>query len=544
MANAEWWRGAVVYQIYPRSFLDTNGDGIGDLNGIIEKLDYIQSLGVDALWISPFFKSPMKDYGYDVSDYRDIDPLFGTLEDCDRLIEESHKRNIKLIFDLVLSHTSDQHVWFKESRQSRDNEKADWYVWADPKPDGSPPNNWLSFFGGSSWTYDVRRGQYYLNNFLPEQPDLNLWNPEVQEALIDATRFWLDRGIDGLRLDAIMCYFHGKDLKDNPVNENPAPSRFNVDFPTPHSMQDHVNDHIIPPGITFSEKLRGLLDEYEGRMAVAEVGGDDGIKLSIRYTEDEKKLHTAYHFGLLAHDPLTPQFVRQNIEEFESKGNGTQSWPSWAFSNHDVVRAQSRWGLHAHEHNHSFSKFLIALLCSLRGTPFIYQGEELGLPDAHIDADRIQDPWGKFLYPLWQGRDGCRTPMPWDGDRHNAGFTAADDTWLPVDRRHYPLSVKQQRADEDSALNFTKDYLHWRKQQPALITGLIEFVDMPNENMLGFIRKHDDQKLLCIFNFSGDTIITHLKDMKDKSLDYGSRGTRIDNDELILPGFGFGYWTI
>lgn len=544
MAKNEWWRGAVVYQIYPRSFLDTDGDGVGDLNGIIEKLDYIESLGVDAVWISPFFKSPMKDYGYDVSDYRDIDPLFGTLEDCDRLIEEAHKRNLKLIFDLVLSHTSDQHVWFKESRQSRDNHKADWYVWADPKPDGSPPNNWLSFFGGPSWTYDVRRGQYYLNNFLPEQPDLNLWNPEVQDALIEATRFWLDRGIDGLRLDAIMCYFHGQDLKDNPVNANPAPSRFNVDFPTPHSMQDHVNDHIIPPGIEFSEKLRTLLNEYDDRMAVAEVGGDDGIMLSIRYTEDEKKLHTAYHFGLLAHDPLTPEFVRNNIVEFETKGKGSFSWPSWAFSNHDVVRAQTRWGLHDHEHSPEFAKFLIALLCSLRGTPFIYQGEELGLPDAHIDADRIQDPWGKFLYPLWQGRDGCRTPMPWDGDRPHAGFSISDDTWLPVDRRHFPLSVKQQRQDSNSTLNFTREFLKWRKDHTALIDGEIDFVDMHDSNILAMTRINDDQKLFCIYNFSADTVIADMSEIETETMAFSSSSVRLDNKELILPAFGFSFFTM
>ncbi len=538
MSDKDWWRGAVIYQIYPRSYMDSNNDGIGDLNGITQKIDYIAALGVDAIWISPFFKSPMKDYGYDVADYRTVDPSFGTNEDFVKLLDEAHARNIKIVIDIVPSHTSDQHEWFQASRQNRTNDKTDWYVWADPKPDGSAPNNWQSFFGGPSWSYETRRGQYYLHNFLPEQPDLNLWNPAVQDALLEEMRFWLELGVDGFRLDAIMCMFHGQDLRDNPAADNPEPARFNIDFPTPHSMQDHVNDHIIQPGVEFSERIRALLNEYDNRMAVAEVGGGDGINLAIRYTEDDKKLQTAYHFGLLSHEPLTPAFIRSNIEEFENAGS--QSWPSWAFTNHDVVRATTRWGGEGQETEPQYAKFLMALLGSLRGSTFIYQGEELGLPEAHIAFEQIQDPWGKFLYPLWQGRDGCRTPMVWDDMKPHAGFSNGDSTWLPIDPRHPALAASLQDADKASTLNFTRDFLAWRKTRPALIKGDIEFIDCDNADVLCFKRTHENERLFCAFNFTENEVtVTPAIAVSESALLSDTNMVGKNNGGAItLPPFG------
>lgn len=545
MSDQDWWRGAVIYQIYPRSYMDTDGDGVGDLPGITKKLDYIASLGVDAIWISPFFQSPMKDYGYDVSDYNKVDPIFGTNEDFEKLLDEAHKRGIKIIVDMVLSHTSDQHEWFKESRKSRDNPKSDWYVWADPKPDGSAPNNWQSFFGGPSWRYETRRGQYYLHNFVPEQPDLNLWNPDVQDALLEAMRYWLERGVDGIRLDAIMCYFHSQGLEDNPPAADPQPIASNVDFPTPHSMQKHIHDHVTAPGVEFSKRIRALLDEYDARMAVAEVGGDDGIGLAIDYTGSPDKLQTAYNFNLLAHDPLTPDFIRRNISDFEERGTG--SWPSWAFSNHDVVRPTTRWGHEEHERNPAYAQMLIALLLGLRCTAFMYQGEELGLPEAHIAYEQIQDPWGKYLYPEWQGRDGCRTPMVWDDMEPHAGFSSGESTWLPLDPRHPPLAVSHQDQDPHSTLNMTRALIKWRKQHPAMIKGSINFTDpaVLDKTVLSFVRAYDGQKILCVYNM-GDAAqtITIQADAPPKSggVTLGSNeNLKIENGNLALPAFGFAF---
>lgn len=506
MPGSEWWRGAVFYQIYPRSFMDTNKDGIGDLKGIADKLDYIAGLGVDAIWISPFFKSPMKDYGYDVSDYCDIDPMFGTLADFRALLDKAHRLGLKIVVDMVLSHSSDQHPWFTESRQSRDNPKADWYVWADPKPDGSPPNNWQSFFGGPAWDYDVRRGQYYLHNFLKEQPDLNLYNPGVRKAVLDACRFWLDFGVDGFRLDAVMCYCHDPALKDNPPNPNPKPAQFNIDFPTPHTMQLHEHDFIIPEALKMAEDICALLDLYPGRMAVAELGGDDGIALAAQFTAGPRRLQTAYNFSLLSGNKLTAGFLRDAIMAFESQPGG--GWPSWAFSNHDVVRAMTRWKNTA-ETDGRFARMLVALLCSLKGTPFLYQGDELGLPEAQIPYDRIQDPWGKYLYPLWQGRDGCRTPMPWSGGRM-AGFTKARTSWLPIPDSHKALNAAAQARDDSSTLNFTRYFLHWRRTQPALATGEIRFTETGRDDVLAFTRTlpgNGQEAVVCTFNLSGRQVV-------------------------------------
>lgn len=492
--SRNWWRGAVFYQIYPRSFLDTSGNGVGDLPGITSKLEYIADLGVDAVWISPFFKSPMKDFGYDVSDYRDVDPLFGTLDDFDTLLEKAHALGLKIIVDLVLSHTSDQHPWF------HDPDKKDRYVWADGK-DGGPPNNWVSVFGGSAWEYDERYGQYYLHNFLKEQPDLNYHNPEVQEEALDICRFWLDRDVDGFRLDVINFLFHDADLRDNPSRPKGLGAATQFEGDDPYSEQEHIYDKSRPENLEFLKRLRGVMDEYPGTMTLGEIGDDHPYDRSAEYT-GPGLLNTCYNTHLMVgkHKELTPGFIREPIEAFFAASS--DSWPSWAFSNHDVVRAVSRWLPHGNgfDENPDLAKMLIALLCSLRGTAFLYQGEELGLPEAEIPFEKLQDPWAKTTWPEWQGRDGCRTPMPWN-TKDNSGFSVADP-WLPIPKPHRDLSVAVQEENEKSVLNFTREFLEWRETQPALIDGDITFKTAEEKTQLHFIRSCDAQILSCRFNLS------------------------------------------
>lgn len=494
--SSEWWKGAVLYQIYPRSFLDTNNDGIGDLKGITQKLDYIASLGVDGIWISPFFKSPMKDFGYDVSDYRDIDPMFGTLDDFDDLLEKAHSLNLKIIIDLVLSHTSNQHPWFN------DPAKKDWYVWADPKPDMfgelTPPNNWMSVFGGPAWTYNEEYKQYYLHNFLKEQPDLNFHNPEVQSEALDIARFWLDRGVDGFRLDVVNFYFHDLELRDNPPREETLGAATQFEGDDPYSQQAHIYDKSRPENLEFIRKLRKLMDDYEDRFTVGEVGDDHPYTRSAEYTQDGL-LNTTYNTHMMGGvtRTLNSGTIREPIEKFLNQpGDG---WPSWAFSNHDVTRAVSRWlkGSDGFGYNSDLAKMLIVLLGCLRGTTFIYQGEELGLPEVKLELQQLQDPWGKHTWPEWQGRDGCRTPIPWN--------EAAPDekTWLPIPEEHSALSVQTQEEDKRSTLHFTRAFLKWRKTQPALINGNIDFADTFDDQILEF--KRTDQEgatITCRFNLN------------------------------------------
>lgn len=496
-----WWRGAVFYQIYPRSYLDTNGDGVGDLKGITEKLDYVASLSIEGIWISPFFKSPMKDFGYDVSDYRDIDPLFGNLEDFDALLDRAHELKLKIIVDLVLSHTSDEHPWFVESRQNKTNPKSDWYVWADGK-NGGPPNNWVSVFGGPAWTFDETRGQYYLHNFLKEQPDLNFHNPEVQKEMLDTARFWLDRGVDGFRLDVVNFYFHDRSLRDNPPRTHGTPYATQFEKPDPYSEQQHIYDKSQPENLEFIHQLRLLMDQYPGTMTLGEVGDDHPYERAAEYTAGFGRLNTAYNTHMMGgkHKKVTPGFIREPITEFLNQP--TVSWPSWAFSNHDVVRVASRWqpGGDGFSQDPDMSKMLIALLCSLRGTAFLYQGEELGLPEAKIPFEKLQDPWGKHTWPDWQGRDGCRTPMPWNAGK-NAGFSEAEP-WLPVPETHDPLNTAAQDKDKNSVLNFTREFLHWRKDQLALRHGDIRFHDSGDPDVLSFFRQTEIQSLFCAFNLA------------------------------------------
>ncbi|MBU2417894.1 MAG: alpha-glucosidase, partial [Alphaproteobacteria bacterium] len=417
---AEWWRGAVIYQVYPRSFADSNGDGVGDLQGVTGRLDHIASLGVDAVWLSPFFTSPMKDFGYDVSDYRDVDPVFGALADFDALIARAHELGLKIIIDLVFAHTSDQHAWFHESRQSRANPRADWYVWADAKADGAPPSNWQSVFGGPAWTWDARRGQYYMHNFLPEQPQLNLHLAAVQDALLDVARFWLDRGVDGFRFDAINFAMHDPQLRDNPPLP-PGGKRTR-----PFDFQDKVHNQSQPEIPDFLKRVRALTDSYGGRFSVAEVAGDHPEAEMQAFTAGEEHLNSAYGFLYLYAPTFSDQLARQGAETWH--GRDGQGWPSWAFSNHDAPRAVSRWA--GGRDPRAFAGMAMLLLMCLRGNVFIYQGEELALPQAEVPFDRLVDPEAIANWPQTLGRDGARTPMPWSADQPHAGFSTAEP-WLP-----------------------------------------------------------------------------------------------------------------
>ena len=482
----------MIYQIYLRSFYDSNGDGIGDLPGVLAKLPYIASLGVDAIWISPFFKSPMADFGYDVEDYRGVDPMFGTLADFDAVLAKSHELGLKVMIDQVLSHSADAHAWFAESRASRENAKADWYVWADPREDGTPPNNWLSIFGGVAWQWEPRRRQYYLHNFLASQPDLNFHHADVRTAALDNVKFWLDRGVDGVRLDAINFCFHDARLRDNPPKPEAQRTGRGFSPDNPYAYQFHFHNNTQPENLAFLEQLRALLDRYPDACALGEISAEDSLATMAEYT-GEKRLHMAYSFELLTED-FSAAHIRATVETLQAKMR--DGWPCWAISNHDVQRVASRWGVDQ-------PAMLTAMLCSLRGSVCLYQGEELGLGEAQIPFEAIQDPYGKAFWPTFKGRDGCRTPMPWDaGER--GGFTTGAP-WLPVAAEHRARAVALQDAQPASTLNRAREFLRWRKHQPALVDGELEFVDAP-EPVLAFVRRHANQTLVAAFNLGAKAV--------------------------------------
>jgi alpha-glucosidase len=482
-----WWKGATIYQIYPRSFADSNGDGIGDLPGITRHLDYVASLGVDAIWLSPFFTSPQADFGYDVADYRDVDPIFGTLADCDALIARAHALGLRVIVDMVWSHTSDAHPWFQQSRASRTNDRADWYVWADAKAEGSPPSNWQSVFGGPAWTWDARRGQYYLHNFLSGQPQINGHNPAVQRELLDIARYWLDRGVDGFRLDAINFMMHDPALTDNPPAADTGQPRTR-----PFDFQQHRfnQSHADIPG--FLERVRDLLDSYGDRFTVAEVGGDDSEREMKLFTANEARLNTAYGFDFLYAPALTAAAVRAALAKWPSH----ESWPSWAFENHDAPRAVSRWTTPAQRD--AFARAKMLLLASLRGNIFLYYGEELGLTQVDVAFEDLQDPEAIVNWPLTLSRDGARTPMPWQAEAPHLGFGTAKP-WLPTGPDHAALAVDRQAGDDGSMLAWTRRVLALRNAHDALLRGDLCFVG-DDAAVLAFERTCGAERLLCVFN--------------------------------------------
>ena len=488
-ADLPWWRGAAIYQIYPRSFCDANGDGIGDLPGITARLDHVAALGVDAIWVSPFFTSPMRDFGYDVADYCDVDPIFGTLADFDKMVARAHELGLKVTIDQVYAHTSDQHPWFEESRQSRDNPRADWYVWADPREDGSPPSNWQSVFGGPAWTWDARRCQYYLHNFLSSQPQINAHNPAVQDALLGVMQFWLDRGVDGFRIDALNFLMHDPGLRNNP----PAPydGRRRT---RPFDYQLKVYNQSHPDIVRFIERLRGLCNRYGAVFTLAEVGGDFAEIEMQEFTAGQDRLNSAYGFDFLYADSLTPQLVADTQAKWpDAPGTG---WPSWAFENHDAPRALSRWC--APQDVEPFARMKAMLLASLRGNIIIYQGEELGLTQVDIPFEQIQDPEAIANWPLTLSRDGARTPLPWQAQNEQGGFTTGQP-WLPLGDENHARAVDLQEADPNSLLHLTRDLLALRRSHPALRTGDFSVLHAGTD-VLTFRRDADGLSVVGVIN--------------------------------------------
>ncbi|MEM9855023.1 MAG: alpha-amylase family glycosyl hydrolase [Pseudomonadota bacterium] len=503
--------------------MDKTGNGIGDLKGITERLDHVASLGVDAIWLSPVFTSPMKDMGYDVSDYTDIDPLFGDMDDFDAMLARAHALGLKVIVDQVISHASDQHPFFEESRKDRKNRKADWFVWADAKLDGSPPSNWMSVFGGPAWTWDTRRKQYYMHNFLSSQPDWNFHNEDVQDYHLKCMEFWLKRGADGFRLDTVNYYFHDALLRDNPANHLP----WGPDAAKPVDMQYCLFSKSQPENLGFLERIRTLMDKYDARTTVGEVGDNhNSIALMGQYTR-AKRLHMAYSFELLGPD-YTPDHFRERLEAFFT--GAPDGWPCWAFSNHDVPRHAGRFMPHAKSQD-AIAKQSAALLLCLRGSACLYQGEELGLIDTELDFEELTDVQGIAYWPEPVGRDNNRTPLPWVKSAPNAGFSVANKTWLPVKEPARARAVDQQEDDPESVLNFYRNMIKLRESRDDLRLGEQRFLDLPDP-IIGFER---GEKVICLFNLSKKASKAKLPYPISPLLD---REVAISRDKITMGGNG------
>lgn len=479
MGDDLWWRDGVIYQIYPRSFADSNGDGFGDLPGILSRLDYLSDLGVDAIWLSPFYPSPDKDFGYDISDHTAVDARYGSLADFDWLVAEAHRRNLRVILDLVLNHTSDRHPWFQESRANRHNPKADWYIWQD-----AIPNNWQSVFGGRAWTFDAKRGQYYLHLFAPEQPDVNWRNPDVVQAQLDVVRFWLERGVDGFRLDVFNAYFKDAHLRNNP----PKPGIRAFD------RQVHVYDINQPEMIPLLKEMRRMLNSFPERYAVGEtfLGTPDDIR---RYC-GENGLHAAFDFHFLE-SPANPRRLLKPILAWEKLYREQGIWPNYVLSNHDVPRSATRY---ARGEEDNLLKVMMTLLLTLRGTPFLYYGEEIGMRNVPLKRHEIMDPPGKKYWPIYKGRDGCRSPMQWDASAYG-GFSTARP-WLRLHPDYVQRNVAAQQADPHSLYHWVRNLLHLRRQTPALRRGDFNLVIPTPQNVLAYTRSTATQTVLVVLNFS------------------------------------------
>jgi len=490
-----WWKHGIIYQIYPRSFQDSNADGIGDLEGVIERLDYLNdgtpnSLGIDAIWFSPTFPSPMKDFGYDVSDYRDVHPDFGRIETMDRLIAEAHKRKIRVLLDFVPNHSSDMHPWFLESRTSKESPKRDWYVWRDAKPDGSPPNNWIAAFGGPAWQWDQKTQQYYLHSFLVEQPDLNWRNPAVENAMHDVLRFWMDRGIDGFRIDVMDRIVKDDQLRDNPPE---TIERFRALAQT--AMQRHVYDRDWPETFDAVKRIRKTVDEYPERMTVGEVFGT--AENIVRYYGGEAAdgLHLAFYFPFVRifTERWRADHVRKRVDQFEA-ALPPSCWPNYVLGNHDVSRIASR--VNGDGNGQARARVAAMLLLTLRGTPFIYYGEEIGMEDVDVPEPLLQDPARFFA----NGRDPERTPMQWTPA---GGFTRGDRTWLPYgDLR---VNAEDQARDRQSLLSLYRRLIWFRRSSEALQDGAYAPVDAP-DGIFAYTRLAGDERLLVALNFTGEAI--------------------------------------
>ncbi|MHA2299002.1 MAG: alpha-amylase family glycosyl hydrolase [Candidatus Hodarchaeales archaeon] len=538
-----WWKMAVFYQIYPRSFLDTTGNGVGDLPGITSRLSYLKKdLGVDAIWISPFYPSPGHDFGYDVADYTSINPLFGTMADFDDLLAKSHELDLKIVLDLVLNHTSYEHPWFKESSSHLDNPKRDWYIWRDGKgkKKDKPPNNWKSDFGGSAWTFDPHTGQFYYHHFLPEQPDLNYRNPEVKKAIFNAIRFWLEKGVDGFRLDVISHIYEDPSLPDNPRSWRLLPSDNNYAY----FFQDHIYDKNLPENIDFVKELRALLDVYEPqRMMVGEViGPPESVRnfYGIEKNGSNDGLHLCFNF-LFTSSPFNPQEFRKRISRIESI-LPDPFYPCYVFGNHDRPRTISRYGNSVDK-----ARVLATLLLTLRCAPFIYYGEEIGMKSVKISRSKILDPIGKKFWwsPIPVGRDVCRTPMQWNETKH-AGFSTADsETWLPVSSKFKKINLENQLSDQRSLFHLYKELLRIRKASPALTGGSITFLET-NKYCLAYLREHDHDIALVLLNFSSKEHVVRFHDERVSNhewlLVYPGEDFKISPENWAIPRYGISIW--
>jgi alpha-glucosidase len=473
-----WWRHGVFYQIYPRSFLDSNADGVGDLAGIIDRLSYLQALGVDAIWLSPIFPSPMADFGYDISDYTGIDPLFGTMEDFDVLIVTAHARGLKVILDLVPNHTSDQHPWFIASRSSRDDAKRDWYIWRDPADDGGPPNNWLSEFGGSAWQYDATTRQYYYHAFLDQQPDLNWRNPAVRQAICDVMRFWLRKGVDGFRVDVIWHLIKDAQFRDNPPNPDYQPGRPPHERVLPLHSSDQPDVHAV------IEEMRCVVDEFDSRVLIGEIYLP-AERLVAYYGENLAGAHLPFNFALLS-APWNARGIEKIIFEYEAV-LPAGAWPNWVLGNHDRPRVASRVGQEQ-------ARVAAMLLLTLRGTPTLYYGDEIGMRQVAIAPDQVRDPFEKNVPGIGMGRDGCRTPMQWNATPH-AGFSTSTP-WLPVAEDFTHENVVNLKADSRSIFNLYKALIGLRKKLPQLVSG--SYVPIAAEGDLLLYRRQSEGKAIVI----------------------------------------------
>lgn len=544
-AATAWADNAVIYQIYPLSFFDSTATSAGDLRGIIAKLDYLVALGVDALWLSPIYESPLDDFGYDPVDQCNVEPLIGSLDDFRDLLSIAHGCGLRVLVDQIWNHTSDQHRWFLDSASSRDSDKSDWYVWADPGPDGGPPNNWRSAFnGGPAWGWNEEREQYYFFNFLPSQPKLNWHNPEVVNALVEIARFWLEQGVDGFRVDAANFVLHDAELRDNPPRDDDDPMPEGVPPDNPFAQNRFVYDFCRPEAPRAFAPFRRLVDRYPGAVLLGEVTlAEDSVQLASDYV-GEQRLHHVYTSALLAERPITARLLADSISRVHHSFSGSGN--CWMVGNHDYGRLRSRWasGIDGQPYPDRFYELIAAVLMSLPGPLCLWQGDELGLPEARIPEDiaphQIQDPFGQALYPDVLGRDGSRTPMPWDSTRPNAGFSDAREPWLPIPEHHLARAVDIQSSDPTSLLNAWRRLLHWRRAQPALRTGSCSVVSS-TEPVLQLVRESERQCLSCIFNVSAQPAVHRVRNGRLALV--SGLCTDVDRvgDDLHLPPWGFAF---
>jgi alpha-glucosidase len=522
--TSSWWQRGIIYQIYPRSFKDSNGDGIGDLQGIISQLDYLTWLGVDALWLSPFYPSPMADFGYDITDYCNVDPIFGDLETCDVLIEQAHQRDLKVIIDFVPNHTSDEHPWFLMSRRSRQNPKRDWYIWADPRPDGSPPNNWLSVMGGPAWEWDNSTAQYYLHTFLKKQPDLNWRNPAVKAAMFDVIRFWLDRGIDGFRVDAAHYILKDPDLRDNPLNL--SAQRVLHKPMGDYDSQLHLYDNGHTDVHTIYRELRHVLDRYsttQPRLLMGEVHIFDRQVWASYYGADLDELHMPFNFDLLG-AAWNAQAIRQSVEALETH-LPPGAWPNNVLGNHDEPRIITRVGP-------ALARLAVLLLLTLRGTPTLYYGDEIGMHNGDIPPDRVSDPMEKNMPAL--GRDPERTPMQWDRSPHAGFCSPGTEPWLPLPADYQQINVAVERDDPHSLLSLTRRLIELRRSRPALSIGSYCAIDGVSDGCFVYLRQSDGQHYLIVLNFSGQEQVVKLPEMGNGRI---LLSTYLDREEPVDLAF-------